>query len=626
MGNRLVIKSGFSLMALIVFSGCPFQTSEVTEVDRPDPPVVGSCALPSNPGTFLSRSPARVFLPDPIGSTGKKISPFDSNLDQWSQEVEIKDLNGSGVLSGVYTTVGNGLSCGGDLFTFSENEFVYHFENESFQEVMTYHLGSSYRKFLNQLGYLQPGGSILMIAHCILGDNAYFSRNFLGNGEIFDYVCFGDSPSLPNAHYSDDGQVVIHELQHATTVAHYSNSQYFNQFRYDEAGALNEAISDFMAMGYTEPWIHPDLDSRFFSHWALGTFTLGINSSRGSHRCPRYSAGFPECKHYASGASGFSADRSEVSFSYPDGLGWPFADLYGTRSLKDLFEIHRGKEQIHNNSSVMTGAFWDAYEALKQHHSQARSFELMSAAILEAVKHLPKPTSFNLSPIRFIGFVDSLLTWAPLTGMTSTDIDLLKSVFEQRGLFNYPELPKGWLALGPGSLKMPGIQIIDHPVDLRVLFSQSGRNPRVVKQSIDTGLNGVANPGEVIAVWFDLKNISSFTAGGLQVRVHSPTPDVEIMNAGFNYGAISSSVAETIYSKVNGTSIVTALKSTDTHLNIETDNTYFKTQNFFNKNLDTSIIVRISDHAQSQEVLLDLEVTPSNGPTEMIQVPLEIYE
>ncbi len=48
-----------------------------------------------------------------------------------------------------------------------------------------------------------------------------------------------------------------------TTVTTYSSEYDLNQFWYDEAGSLNEAISDFMSLMFTESFLPVSFASHF---------------------------------------------------------------------------------------------------------------------------------------------------------------------------------------------------------------------------------------------------------------------------------------------------------------------------------------------------------------------------
>ncbi|PJF37781.1 MAG: hypothetical protein CUN55_20330, partial [Phototrophicales bacterium] len=120
-------------------------------------------------------------------------------------------------------------------------------------------------------------------------------------------VCIGNRVSGGQVKdtIGDDAQVTLHELQHGMTVKSYSLSldEHLGELWYDEAGALNEGISDFVALVLSKEHVEAagaDFDVKEFSRWALGKY-FGRDSTRGAHKCAKYSSDYPSCDHYALG-------------------------------------------------------------------------------------------------------------------------------------------------------------------------------------------------------------------------------------------------------------------------------------------------------------------------------------
>jgi len=257
----------------IFFSGCFGSSSQPSEQ-----PAQGQCApssLSQTRGSPLGE--AHIFWGDPISASGNPdLAPTSPLLDQFRTSVGLQNLSGEGVLKGSLVEVRNNLQCDGDFGAYQpDQKFNYSHSDFRFQEAMSYYYADAYQSHLKQSGYLLTQSPIRVYAHCEWEDNAYFTwARDTQSGQIFQMICLGDSVETPGAYYSDDSQVIIHELQHASTSDQYSSEVDLNQFFYDEAGSMNEAISDFMALAYADAFLKSslDLDPRIFSRWALGTF------------------------------------------------------------------------------------------------------------------------------------------------------------------------------------------------------------------------------------------------------------------------------------------------------------------------------------------------------------------
>jgi hypothetical protein len=581
---------------------------------------VESCA----PGTLTetgagSTGVAYVFAPDPIAGSGiQTLSPTSTRLDDFRSEANLERLIGRGVLAGAYVDVRNGLSCHEGYGAYSKsNQFLYYHGDSQFQEAMSYHYGDQYRAKINESGYLLPKSPVMIVAHCIEDDNAYFARKSDGTNK----VCLGDSTKTRGASYADDGAVIVHELQHATTVTTYSPVIDMNRFWYDEASALNEAISDFMSLAYFEPMTPWPIDVRVFSRWALGTFAPNRSGIRGAHRCPAYDTSFPNCENYKSDATGFSASNNSISFVYPDGLGWPFSNNFDAPGyVRSAFDRYLGQEEIHNTGTIITGALWEIYKALQTNHggNSDLAFSLSSKLVMETLLNLPKPTIYEKSPVTFRGFASLLKESSILLEFSTEDKNSIVNVLTARGLLGDPEVAAGWASVGPGISQTPGLKVLDNPIKLRSWLSQMGADTKIVSQGI--GTNDKLSPGDVVAIWFDIQNISEMTAGGLQLTITSQDPDVAFLDESYNVGAILSSEVQIRYGKVNGTAIVSSLTSSNQTYHVPTGNTYFRTNPHFDYTWTTAVWAKVNSNTEpGKTVTLRVEVVPSNGATEILE-------
>ncbi|MCM2277131.1 MAG: hypothetical protein NDJ89_03580 [Oligoflexia bacterium] len=582
-----------------------------------------SCAPESLLAAAPGQGQASVLYPDPvIASRDPAISPGSLKLDLYASAVTLEHLGGRGVLEGSYVEVRNGLSCGEWFGAFdSKNRFQYAHSDPRFQETLSYYTGDRFRARLDELRYLAPVEPVRIVAHCDLRNNAYFQFAPDSAGRLYPRVCLSDSSLTKGAYYSDDAAVTIHELQHATTTDLYTGgkrSEQLNQFYYDEAGALNEAVSDFVALVALAPAVPENFDPRQFSRWALDKFTPGFRGTRGANRCPEYDSRFGS---RCGGFPGLSSEANTVSYVYPDGLGWPYADNFtGADKVRQAFNLYPAKEEIHNTGLLVTGALFDLYETLKLSHGERLAEGLVMKAVLEAIRHLPRPTAANRSPVTFRGFAATLLEWGPAVGLSREDLDAAERIFTERGLVGGRMLEAGWAQRGEGTPESPGVRIEDLP---QILKSWLG-TPDAIPQGIETGRNNKLDPGEVVALWFDLRNVSEVTAGGILLKVTSLDPDaVSFLGYEANPGFVAPEETQIFYSKINGTAATAAL--TSGLYPIATSNSYFKTVPEFRSRPVTPVWIKVSPTAvRGQVVTLRVEAMPSNGSAAIVEFPITI--
>ncbi|MGK5086161.1 hypothetical protein WDW86_01270 [Bdellovibrionota bacterium FG-2] len=609
-----------SLFALLTLSSLVISCAKQEAKPTPTPsttatscPAVASIVIAPSTGT------ANVFLPDPIIASGDAaLSPTSKKLDNYLSKVELKNLDGRGILSGKYVSIRSGLACGAGYGAYEPgNSFLYSHSNAYFQEAMSYYFGDQYREFLDSTGSLQPANAVKIIAHCMNEDNAYFVRSKDDAGVTIDEkVCLGDSTDTHGASYSDDGTVTIHELQHATTVDTYSVEESLSGFFYDEAGAINEAVSDFMALLYTSPWVSAaSLDPRLFSRWALGSFQPGLSGVRGAHRCPVYDSDYPNC----GGFPGFSADKNTISYIYPDGLGWPYANNFEAPGYAaSAFVDYRAQDEIHNAGTLFLGALWDAFDLVSKNYPDVTIPQvLMTKLVMESLKHLPHRTLTDPSPVTMRAFASTMIEWASAVGFSADDTAALTKALKERGLYEGTLLPSTWATVGPGWTNTPGVYIKDNPIELKAWLEKIGGDSTLISQTISTGLNAKLDPGEVAAIWFDIQNTSNITAGGILLTITSLDPEVTLLNGReANIASISSTQAQVLYHKINGTAVVAALTSAKSTYDVPTGNSYFQTNPYYHRAYTSTLWVRVDKGAtHGKKVRFKVEAKPSNGET-----------
>jgi hypothetical protein len=315
-----------------------------------------------------------------------------------------------------------------------------------------------------------------------------------------------------------------------------------------------------------------------------------------------------------------------VSYVYPDGLGWPYANNYTAPGfVRSAFVNFRGQEEIHGNGIVMVGALWDAYERLLNGNVDVsrERFRQMQKLITKTLELSPKPGPGAFTPVGFVSFADQLISTAAILGWNGGDVEVLRTVFKERGLYEFVPIESGWAFKGNGVEKTPGILIEDNPLQLKAWARQHRGDESEIDDSLS--IDGKLDPGEIGVVWFDIANDSDITAGGIEIKVTSLDPDIEILDSRFNLGAVNESQASIFYSKINGVNVVKALDSLNPAYVVPNSNTYFGTNPYFDQNAVTGLWVRVKpEAAKKKTVTLRLSAQPSNGLVSEIDFAVEI--
>lgn len=577
---------------------------------------------------------ALVFQGDPIAASGRAdLSPEASDLDSFREGVALERLSGKGVLSGRYVDVRNGRCPEGYLAFNADNRHEYSRSDPRFQEAMSYYYGDRYRALLDSL---DPASAspypIQVIAHCMTGENAFYLRSNDRFGHVNERVCIGDSTVTPGASYADDAAVVVHELQHASTVNFYSRTQEMGAFKYDEAGVINEAISDFMALAHLAPEVPRGIDPRMFGRWALGRFLPSQNNARGAYACPMYDPAFPDCELPPAGTRAFARG---IRYVYPDGLGWPlednfkgYPDLTGDApALARMFRQFRGQEEIHTAGILLTGALWEMHEGLRANRggSHARAFAESSRLVHEAVRQLPRPVERSVlqSPVTLPGFAQALVDAARMLGLSEADREVVRRALVGRGLLETARLPEDWLVAGRAG--EASIAFEDDPGTLRKwarMLLEGQAAPGGVGGAADLIPNagahpGEPDPGEVVAAWFDLVDVARATAGGPLLTIRSENPGATFLGERFNRGYVSSDVVQVRYFKVNGLDAAESLR--ERGLGEMAGNSYFFTNPQFRALPTTAVWLRLAPELKDKTLDFTVEVAPTNGPAQTVR-------
>lgn len=588
------------LLIFIGLAGCGVQSSSSSGSlaafcarDIPGSPITGST------GTGL------ILNVDPIIATGNAaVAPGDASIAAATQSQALQNLSGYGTLLGAYMDVVNGLCGQGYGAQNSANTFNYAYGDERFPEVMGYHYGDTFRSELDANGVLYSSpGPMVLIANCDEEDNAYYTQGIdTSTGLPVDYVCLGTGSAYTTANFSDDASVVIHELQHGITQHAYSSSVDLNRLDYDDAGVINEGISDFAGLMFLEPSISAPFDATRFSRWALDLF-FTPTAIRGAKKCPEYDSTYGTgCTNFSKTATGFSSDNNTLSYAFPDGLGWPYGQtVSGPNYVRSTWINDNSFEEIHQAAPMIAGPLYDLYTELRTNgKTAAQARAALMKIVTEAIKQLPMPTLANVSPVTIEGFFTEVATQIN----ASTDINAgdkadLLAALDARGVRNVATVAAGWMTVGTGMAGVTaGVRFIDTtPV--------SGTR------------NYKANVGDQGVIWFDLANGDADTAASVLLDVTILDAGIEFRGSSYNYGYLSTSHAQIRYFKVNGSSIVDAFDATSSPLHPlpSVGNSYFGTNYNFDTYGTTGLWIKVrTDATAGSNIRFQVTATPSNGP------------
>jgi len=193
----------------------------------------------TKPGSGSSTGSAMVFKVNPVQSSGDqsltdmKDSATAVPLSEYA-EVELRNLDGSGYLSGDYANVRT--TTGNPAYS-ATNEFDYTRNQDEFEQVMGYFWVNQAQEYLQSLGFGSTLPPILDRSFDVRinqygVDNSYFwdKHDFirLGKGGVDD---------------AEDAEVIVHEYGHAV---HHDQVTGFGTSI--DAGAIGESFGDYLAV------------------------------------------------------------------------------------------------------------------------------------------------------------------------------------------------------------------------------------------------------------------------------------------------------------------------------------------------------------------------------------------
>lgn len=584
----------------ILFSSCSKhkKTSSSSESQKL-PPYCASVKTPYNviapstgAGTIFDLNPKNA-------SNDPNLLPTSSAVSSFTMPVTLEHLNGYGTLNGTFIDVRSGVCKGNAIGAFSEsNQFNYTHDDYRFSEVMAYYYGDQYRLGLSNANVLLPKDPVVILSNCPIEDNAFFTRDLNDDGTFFNIVCLGRSSYFSSNHstFADDAEVITHELQHSQTTYAYSPRLALGSLRFDEAGAINEGISDAIALIHALPSVKSNFDIKKFSFWALGSlFGTDGDYSRGVRRCPTYDASYPNCLNYKNDASGFSLDHNTVSFNYPDGMGFPYTGFYP--NVRKAFTDSLSHQEIHQTSLISSGIIFEIFEVFQKERGYESAKNLISQVVSRALQFLPKPNNtISIAPVNHINFFKELLAASVALNVSASELSEIKQIGIDRGVYQYNPLGNNWS-------RYAGFRFMETQGSARY--------------------DGELNRGDIGYLSLNFENLDHQTAGGVLVdfKILDEQSPVEILGPDYNDGFLSKSEAMVQYGKINGTSIVEALNG------LPLSNDYFGTYTNAKNNRtyqSTAFAIVVKSGSNPGLVRMSARLVPSNGPEETVYFNIEV--
>lgn len=218
--------------ARVALAGCALVALTV----QLGPAYAGSAKPAAGPG---STGTASVFMVNPVQSSGDQnlVDDNDSAAAVPASEyasVQLRNLDGSGYLTGKYVTVQS--STGTPAYS-ATNTFIFNRHEDQFEQVMAYFWINQAQEYLQSLGFgttLRPVNAEQQVVKINQygGDNSYQTdkpfRIRMGKGGVDD---------------AEDAEVIVHEYGHAVHQAQvpgYGTSL--------DAGAIGEAWGDYLSI------------------------------------------------------------------------------------------------------------------------------------------------------------------------------------------------------------------------------------------------------------------------------------------------------------------------------------------------------------------------------------------
>jgi len=201
--------------------------------------LLATTATAAKPGPGTSTGTAKVFVPNPVQTTGDESLTDQKDSDaavpaSAYYRVTLTNLDGSGYLRGDYANV---VSETGSPAYSPTNTFDYTRSQDEFEQVMAYFWITESQKYIQSLGFRNINNESQDVRI-----NTWGQDNSFETTHPKDELRFGKG----GVDDAEDAEVILHEYGHAI----HEGSGF--QFTSEEAGAISEGFGDYWAVDVSD--------------------------------------------------------------------------------------------------------------------------------------------------------------------------------------------------------------------------------------------------------------------------------------------------------------------------------------------------------------------------------------
>jgi zinc metalloprotease ZmpB len=205
--------------------------------------LIATSATAANAGPGTSTGTARVFVPNPVQSTGNESLTDQKDSDAAVPAtayyaVTLTNLDGSGYLRGDWANVAS--ETGNPAYS-PTNTFNYTRSQDEFEQVMAYYWITEAQKYIQSLGFGTRFPAVNMESQDVRINQLGYDNSF-ETTHPKDELRFGKG----GVDDAEDAEVILHEYGHAI----HEGSGFV--FASEEAGAISEGFGDYWAVDFSD--------------------------------------------------------------------------------------------------------------------------------------------------------------------------------------------------------------------------------------------------------------------------------------------------------------------------------------------------------------------------------------
>jgi hypothetical protein len=221
--------------------------------------------IAANPPSTGSTGSATVFFPNPVASLQNENLTDQKDADYAALQpayhgVALTNLDGSGNLIGDWANIRGAT---GPLAYSATNQFLYHRNDDRFEQVMAYYWVTEAQKYIQSLGFGSTLRPVNKESQDIRIDQYGLDNSF--SWDKHDYVRFGKG----GVDDAEDAEVILHEYGHAI-----QDSEVAGFGVGPEAGGIGEGFGDYWAVTVSNI-IAPTPDAPCVADWDSVSYTAG---------------------------------------------------------------------------------------------------------------------------------------------------------------------------------------------------------------------------------------------------------------------------------------------------------------------------------------------------------------